>query len=288
MAKGNDGNYLQHCVEVEAAIRLRQTYPDGRLHIALTHGMAPFEQIDDSNACKRLLHDALCDAAREPQPNEREIVKAYRASWNSQEYRPDTENLFCELKTGKHYPNSAELLRTVIETSGLSGGITETDKSKHKELAAAWTGPGIDVARSSWRKQLSLDGALGCPKPLDAPWLFSMDPMTYTENGHSDDANLHRSDLELLAPALEGYVDSGQPGIACFFVYRMMGTKRGRELQRQFWAFMDALAVRLSVQTRSFWVCHRGGDRNLAGLLFSGTEPSDDFVPPKINTGRGI
>lgn len=28
LAKGNDGNYLQHCVEVEAAVRLRQACPD--------------------------------------------------------------------------------------------------------------------------------------------------------------------------------------------------------------------------------------------------------------------
>lgn len=43
MAKGNDGNYLQHCVEVEAGLRLAQESPEGRLHIAFGHGMAPFE-----------------------------------------------------------------------------------------------------------------------------------------------------------------------------------------------------------------------------------------------------
>ena len=218
MAKGNDGNYLQHCVEVEAAVRLRQICPDGRLHIALTHGMAPFEQIKESTACKRLLHGALHKAAREPQRNEQEIVKAYRASWNSQAYRPNIENLLHELKAGKHYPNSAELLRTVIGTNRLSGGITEVCQTKHKELAKAWSDSKVKVAHSSWRNQLLLDGALGCPENLDAPWLFSMDPMTYRETDDSDDANLHCSDLELLAPALERYVDSGQHGIACFFV----------------------------------------------------------------------
>ncbi|MDE0694902.1 MAG: hypothetical protein OXH76_03605 [Boseongicola sp.] len=271
MAKGNDGNYLQHCVEVEAAVRLMRACPDGRLHVALTHGMAPFEQMDEPKACKRLLDGALCEAAGESQRNEREIVKAYRASGASR----------------KCYPNSAELLRAVIGTNRLFGGITELDEAKHKKLTKAWAGSGIVVARSSWRKQLSPDGALGCPGHLDAPWLFSMDPMTYTENGDNDDANLHRSDLDLLAPTLERYAASRQPGIACFFVYRMMGTQNGKKLQYQFWSFMDKLAVRLSAQTCSFWVCHRGGDRNLAGLLFSGIELSDDFIPPKINAGRG-
>ena len=272
MAKGNDGNYLQHCVEVEAAVRLRQACPDGRLHVALTHGMAPFEQTKNSTACKRLLYGALREAEGEPNRDEREIVKAYRSSRASRQ----------------NYPNTAELLRAVIGPNKLSGGITEWDPANYKELAAAWTRWKVKAAHSSWRKQLLPEGALGCPERLDAPWLFSMDPMTYTENGGSDDANLHPSDLELLAPALERYVDSGQPGIACFFVYRMMGTDKGKELQCKFWKFMDTLAVRLCVQTCSYWVCHRGGNRNLAGLLFSGIELSDGFIPPKINSGRGM
>lgn len=98
----------------------------------------------------------------------------------------------------------------------MSGGITEVCQTKYEELEKAWTNSRIVVARSSWRKQLCLNGALGCPDHLDAPWLFSMDPMTYTENGDGDDANLHRSDLNLLAHALERYVISRQPGIACF------------------------------------------------------------------------
>ena len=90
MAKGNDGNYLQHCVEVEAAVRLARAGPNRRLHVALTHGMAPFEQIGEPNGnAYRLLYGALCEAAGEPKCCEREIVKAYRASWMSQGYRPD-------------------------------------------------------------------------------------------------------------------------------------------------------------------------------------------------------
>lgn len=46
MAKGNDGNYLQHCIEVEAAVRLAGMDTAGRLHIALTHGMRPFEPFE--------------------------------------------------------------------------------------------------------------------------------------------------------------------------------------------------------------------------------------------------
>jgi len=287
MAKGSDGNYLQHCVEVEAAVHLMKASRDRRLHAALTHGMAPFEQIAEPNEnAYHLLYGALREAVGEPKCNEQEIVKAYRRSWAWQAYEPDGANLFEELKSKKHYPNSAELLRAVIGTHHLSGGITELDEAKHKELATAWTNSRIAVARSSWRKQLSQDDALGCPKHLDAPWLFSMDPMTYSESGDSDDENLHRSDMDRLARALEGYVDSGQPGIASLFVYSV--GSQGENRQRLFWLFMDELAGRLRVPTSSYWVHHQGGNRNLAGLLFSKTKFPDDFVPPCINSGRGV
>ncbi len=285
MAKGNDGNYLQHCVEVEAAVRLAQASPDNRLHIALTHGMEPFEQISGPNGnAYRILHAALREAASEPKYNEREIVKAYRASWMSQAYQPDITNLFDELRMEKHYPNSAELLRMVIGTDQLSGGITEKDKSKHKELAKAWIGSKIVVARSSWRKQLGRTGALGCPDHLDAPWLFSMDPMTYTENNDNDDENLHRSDLDLLKRVLERYVGSGQPGIASLFVYSIGIQSTNR--QCQFWAFMDELAGRLGVRTHSYRLAHRGGNLNLVGLLLSDEKLAVGFDLPNIEPGR--
>ncbi len=132
MAKGNDGNYLQHCVEVEAALRLTQAAPGKGLHIALTHGMKPFEYLDKPKNAYRLLYHALCEAAREPKCNEREIVKAYRKSWERIKCcRPNIVNLFEELKTNECYPNSAELFRAVIGKDRLSGGITERCSTKH-------------------------------------------------------------------------------------------------------------------------------------------------------------
>ena len=47
VAKGNDGNYLQHSVEIAAAVRLAGKDSAGRLHIAVAHRMAPFEACDE-------------------------------------------------------------------------------------------------------------------------------------------------------------------------------------------------------------------------------------------------
>ncbi len=288
MAKGNDGNYLQHCVEIEAAARLAQADRRRRLHVALTHGMKPFEELEESNVQKNLLYDALVEASGEPKCNEREIVKAYRASWKSQAYRPDIVNLFDELKTGKHYPNSAELLRAVIGADRLSGGITETDEAKHQKLAETWADSRMVVppSPSSWREQLSPDGVLGCPDRLDKPWLFSMDPMRYSECGRENDDKLHRSDFDLLEYGLRPYFNSGQPGIACLFVYGM--GSQNEDSQRQFWALMDDLARQMDAAIGSYWVHHKGGNRNLAGLLFSDQELAWGFAPPRIVPGRGL
>ena len=131
---------------------------------------------------------------------------------------------------------------------------------------------------------MSPNGALSCPDHLDAPWLFSMDPMTYLENGNSDDANLNRSDFDLLAPELERYVRSGQPGIASLFVYSV--GSQGKNRQSQFWTFMCELAGRLGLRTQSFWVDHQGGNLNLAGLLISDEKLAVGFDPPDIEPGQ--
>jgi len=285
LAKGNDGNYLQHCVEVEAAVRLAQADRCGRLHVALTHGMGPFEKLEETNVQQNLLYDALDEASGEPKCTEREIVKAYRASWNSQACRPDIENLLHELKAGKHYPNTAELLRAVIGANRLSGGITEVNQIKYENLKKKWPDPKVNVAHSSWRKELEAGGVLHCPDSLNAPWLFSMDPMRYSEGGRQDDDRLHRSDFSLLDNGLSPYFSSGQPGIACLFVYGM--GRQNEDPQSQFWAFMDDLAQRMDAVTGSYWVLHNGGNRNLAGLLFSDQELAWGFAPPRIKPGRG-
>ena len=167
------------------------------------------------------------------------------------------------------------------------GGITEVSATKHKELEKAWgSSKKVNVEHSSWRQQLGLGDALSCPDRLESPWMFSMDPMTYSESGRDDDDKLHCSDLSLLEYGLRPYFDSKHPGIACFFVFGMNGTQNGKKLQSQFWGLIDELARRLDATTGSYWVQHIGGSCNLAGLLFSDEELAEGFDPPRIKPGR--
>ena len=259
MAKGNDGNYLQHCVEVEAGLRLAQKSPNGRLHIALGHGMAPFEGFDKglSSSCGGLVRcriERALDDARGPfQQDEPSIVTAYRSAGASE----------------RRYPNSAELLRAVIGADNLAGGIAETDAGKHAELVKAWKGSSVVPIRSSWRSQVTPGGALACPDALSTPWLFTLDPMTYQDQGCADDDKLHRGDLDLLASSLRQFVHSGQMGVAALFAYAVRP-----EVQPRFDDFATELACRIGAANFSFSLTHQGGNRNMAALLC----PSREFL----------
>ena len=270
MAKGNDGNYLQHCIEVEVAKHLATKDPVGRLHIALTHGMAPYEILDEPKGSiqKSLLYEVLDKASHDFQSDESLLVSAYRHSKASTD----------------HYPNSAELLRAVIGQDKLSGAITERNRIKYKRLTRAWAGSNIRIVNSSWRRQLGIGGFFDCPENLQVPWLFSMDPMTYKENGTGDGENLYHSDIERLKSSLRKYIDSKLPGIACFFVYNM--SMSGRDRQRKFWDFIDELANSLEVGTSAFWVPHDGLRANLAGLIHTEEQFTFQNFPHGIQTDK--
>ena len=268
MAKGNDGNYLQHCVEVEAAGRLTQVDAQGRVHIALAHGMEPCES-SEAPKCgqsQKLIKNALQGALGQRRMDEPRIVTAYR------ETKASLQN----------YPNSAELLRTVVGVEKLSGGITEIEPAKQSKLARAWSGTAVKTACSSWRREIEAGGILSCPDDLRTPWLFTMDPMTYSERSGSEDSDkLHKRDLGLLSDALIRYIGSGKPGIAAFFVYGVRPP-----MQPKFWKFMDELAECVGAVSQSYWLTHQGGNKNHAGLIFSDTEIPDGFSPPFLNVGR--
>ena len=132
---------------------------------------------------------------------------------------------------------TAELLRAVVGLDKLVGGITEIDCRKFEELAEAWSRTSVIPARSSWRKELGTGGTLTCPNNLEIPWLFTMDPMTYSEKDDKDDDKLHRSDIAILSDALSRYFDSGRAGIVALFVYSV--GVQGVNAQCQFWTFLD-------------------------------------------------
>ena len=264
MAKGNDGNFLQHSVELAAANRLAAENPSA-LHVAITHGMAPFEPFEHKLSDKAAglsrcrLRAALALAEGPPQEGEPAIVTAYRRT-----------------RASRRYPNSATLLRTLgVE---LAGGVSETCALKHKQLAADWSGSSVRAAHASWRHQVQPGGALACPRTLDTPWLFTMDSKTYRpDQPFCDDANLHRHDIELLDEPLQRYVDSEQPGMVALFVY---GVQKQRSCQ--FWDFVEELSSRTQMCSQTHQIALMGSLKSLAALLYSSIDVPDDFLQDAV------
>ena len=266
MAKGNDGNFLQHSVEVAAANRLAAENPNA-LHVAITHGMAPFECLEiklNDKAARCRLETALGLASQDPQEGEPLIVTAYR----------DTK------ASCARYPNSAELLRSIRggkDGSGLSGGITEICPIKYEKLAKAWARSSVKIACESWRSQVCEGGVLACPDDLQVPWLFTMDPMTYrhkeAHTRRNTEDKLHTSDFDRLSKALTPFVASRQPGIATLFVYNVR-----EKNQDHFRNFAGDLAKCLGIDFCLHSITHRGGSKNLAALLHSSINIPSDFI----------
>lgn len=266
MAKGNNGNYLQHSVEVAVGLRLARTIGRKSLHVALTHGMKPFEPCDSPvKGVARHLFVQTLEAVQELETcNEPAVVAAYRTTEASLE----------------HYPNSAELLAAVIGRNQLSGGITERDPQKYAELQAVWSGSRVRPVNASWRSEMSPTGVHWCPDSLQDPWLFSADPMTYRENGQVDDDKLYRADLLLLAAVLNGYADSRVPGVATLFVYAVRP-----KVQPQFWAFVDDLAAETGATVESLSLTHQGGNRNLAAILYLNCPLPSNWMSHSVECG---
>ena len=276
MAKGNDGNYLQHSMELAVALLLAKMSTRASLHLALTHGMAPFERCEPpSGEARTLLDRALETAQNPPTCGESPIVAAYRATNASRE----------------RYPNAGELLAATIGRERLSGGIAETNVQKHASLVEAWSGSSVTPVHSSWRREVRPEstsslctaarGVLSCPATLLVPWLFAADPMTFSEDGYADDDKLYRADLSRLSTTLKEFIASGEPGVAALFVYAVR-----RDVRPLFWKFADDLGAETGLPAVSCWVPHRGGNRNLAVLLCSGIVLPPCWLPHGINAGR--
>ena len=272
MAKGNDGNFLQHGLETACAMHLGGLDPGGRLHISITHGMAPFEPFDTPLAKSKpglvrcLLERALACADEESRCGEPPVVTAYRMTSASE----------------ARYPNTAELLRALLGACRLQGGMTERCHDKFQKLARTWKDSRVRPACSSWRRQMGPGGVLMCPDKLHRPWLFTMDPMTYRTSDHTDDDGLYREDSKLLVDALKRYIGSGRPGIAAIFVYGMRPPQR-----EAFRSFVNGIVRTAGFDDCSwFWLRHRGGNLNIGALLCRDVCLPSGLAPEGVHRGE--
>jgi len=211
VAKGNNGNLLQHFVESELAVTLTDGMLEKRFYTVFTHGMAPFEP------CEPL-------APEEP-PELRNLLKALPtldASWAEESGIPVLKAYKRLQATEEHFPNSAEVVASVLgDKSILRGEICEQKAEFAEQLQQMWDMSTVNVRKGSWRDAVR---HISAPDGQDAPWIFSMDPYRFKEREFldiQDDGYLDQHDLITLKPVVSGHFNTGARGVACIFSYQM-------------------------------------------------------------------
>jgi hypothetical protein len=203
MAKGNDGNLLQHTLECALAQELSRDRVRG-LHLVCTHAMNPFEPFDEPRHSPHKLIDAALALAEHAVDDALPVVQAYHVLGAS----------------AQRYPNSSDLIAALLGDSTLRGCLVEVDNDKSQRLERRWRDRPVKIFRGSWRKAVRL-GGLSCPDPLDRPWLLTMDPMSFCRGPGSDDCRLYQADLHRMSATCESYLRSCQPGAVLLFCYSM-------------------------------------------------------------------
>ena len=128
MAKGNDGNLLQHGIELAAisAINCRPVF------LTCTHSMAPRERCENPNRDRRLRHWLNANAG------DPSVVLAYQQTNASLD----------------SYPNSAELIASLVGNENLRGDLFEVCNDKIRALNARWNDHSVNHERRSVERTL--------------------------------------------------------------------------------------------------------------------------------------
>jgi hypothetical protein len=177
MALGNNGNILQHFVELEAGQGLLSAGGTGGLRCVFTHAMAPFEAFEhalpENDPKTRVMSRAL------------RMTERIRKGLDSKEGQPLLFQAFAELEVGpSHYPNSAVLMdwQAKQRSLGLRMAVAETKPDAQARLLEKWPGVEEDarvkVLSGNWRTLLK-EGALQLRGPGAWPWLISLDPYAF-------------------------------------------------------------------------------------------------------------
>ena len=242
MAKGNDGNLLQHTVECEIVRELLAQSGASRLNLIATHGMAPFESLTDTGRPNtKLLRDWLDVATGrirkfrfEDCENLPAVVRAYRQ---------------CHT-TFLHYPNTPELAAALVGRGNLDGFVCELNGDTCKKLKDVWDGTKLGLLHGEWRDHVDQIAA----KIPNEPWLVTMDPNTF-EFGDVRrlPANFHSSDFDHCRKLVKGRLQSNLPGSFCLCCYSMNDAteRRFHEECTTFAASLDCQPSFLRVQAQN-------------------------------------
>jgi hypothetical protein len=233
MAKGNDGNFLQHAVEAELADLLARA---GEVRLVCTHAMAPFETLGQrrGSSCHHRL-DAWLARAR--------LGQADRAG------APALARAYARLgASSDRYPNTREVVSAVVGERRLSGVLVERDPAVWSRLSDRAGGGRVRAVNASWRQALR-EGVLGPTGGSWKGWLLTMDPYQYRPGPRRDDGFIYREDLRDLTPICREYGSRAGPGALCLLSYSMERADREAFVRHVLECLSPALPRALVVAT---------------------------------------
>jgi hypothetical protein len=222
MAKGNDGNLLQHTCELAAMRAIIHAVGVKRFHLYCTHAMAPSE---------------VCETVPNPAGREQLTRALNLAAAQSKALPTGTKlktspliDVLSRLNASTaSYPNTARILSSEAERLGvaLSAVLVDTDADVETALRASFATPPIRVFRGDWRKPIARF------RSYDAPWLFTMDPDTFSTR--RTPSGIDARDLRLVAEHIDRDL-AAHLGVVTVFGYAMVQATR-----EAFWeAVVDA------------------------------------------------
>ncbi len=242
MAKGNDGNLLQHGIELAAVTAIANR----SLRLTCTHSMAPREPCPEPRRHRRLLHwlDSELDFPS--------VAAAYR----------QTEASLLS------YPNTAELIASRLGDDNICGDLFEVCVNKVGLLRTRWADTGLQVQGNSWRQGLA---SVAIPS-AESSWLFTMDPMTFLPNGEEsiDDDRLRPSDVSLLIEYFHKAAVFGTKWVISIFCFELRSGPVDQ--YNQFLDEMRRMSNSLALRMEPFQVTY--GNPHVAAVF----SPSKDVI----------
>jgi hypothetical protein len=208
MARGNDGNLLQHAVELGVVDAMLSLPAVEALRLTCTHAMAPFEALKDptTDASSTRLRGRLALSGSDIDDcNLPLLIRAYRHLG----------------ATERRYPNTAMLVQWLAGSrqAALGGTLCEKEVALADELRRAL--PNFEV-QTNWRDLPDF----GCAGQGHQAWLVTMDPYKFTRGTHDNEGVIDASDVADIACKVGPCISSGAVGALLVFVYGMYAPER--------------------------------------------------------------
>jgi len=174
-----------------------------------------------------------------------------------------------------HYPNTANVLQSAAQAMNVTLTGVLVDKDKHVESLLRESFPSFRIFCGDWRFPMVRY------RSSDAPWLFTMDPYTFSASKGLGD--LTSDDLKLVGEhATKTLIHSGVLGAITIFCYSMDDNTRAA-----FWnATVDALGNYslefLSIDATS------PGKRHVAAIMSTSSKVTERIVQEVVSSIEGV